>query len=109
MRELNQCRRGNITAGLKRWLTIFLLTAGVLSSAASANAACAPGTPQLIIYHAGSVNVAFSAVESLFTQQTGICVTDASYGSVDAARRITTAKNLATFSPALISKLLTRC
>src|SRR5215472_13587339 len=51
---------------------------------------CAPGTPQLIIYHAGSLTAAFSAVEMLFTQQTGVCVTDVAAGSVDAARRITT-------------------
>jgi molybdate/tungstate transport system substrate-binding protein len=44
----------------------------------------------LIIYHAGSLTAAFSAVESLYTQQTGVCVTDVSAGSVDAARRITT-------------------
>ena len=36
------------------------------------------------------MTAAFSAVETLFTQQTGICVTDVSAGSVDAARRITT-------------------
>ena len=56
----------------------------------SSNAACAPGTPQLIIYHAGSLTAAFTPVEALFTQQTGVCVTDVSSGSVDVARRITT-------------------
>jgi ABC-type molybdate transport system substrate-binding protein len=40
--------------------------------------------------HAGSLSAAFAAVEQLFTQQTGVCVTDVAAGSVDAARRITT-------------------
>jgi molybdate/tungstate transport system substrate-binding protein len=74
-----------------RLRTMFLaLATAVLLPFASADSACAPGTPQLIIYHAGSLTAAFSPVESLFTQQTGVCVTDVSAGSVDAARRITT-------------------
>jgi len=71
-------------------LAFLLFAAAVLSPIASANSACAPGTPQLIIYHAGSLMAAFSAVEALFTQQTGVCVTDVAAGSVDAARRVTT-------------------
>src|SRR5215469_14107621 len=67
-----------------------LFAAAVLSPFAAANSACAPGTPQLIIYHAGSLTAAFSAVEALFTQQTDVCVTDVAAGSVDAARRVTT-------------------
>src|SRR6516165_334979 len=70
---------------------MFLVTAvGVLLPCTPAKAACPPDAPQLIIYHAGSLTAAFSAVETLFTQQTGVCVTDVSAGSVDAARRITT-------------------
>jgi molybdate/tungstate transport system substrate-binding protein len=75
---------------LKRRLMIATLAVGLSSLAASVHAACSPGAPQLIIYHAGSLTAAFSAVETLFTQQTGVCVTDVSAGSVDAARRITT-------------------
>jgi ABC-type molybdate transport system substrate-binding protein len=60
-----------------------------MSMTAVAQAACAPEAPQLIIYHAGSLTAAFSQVEQLFTQQTGICVVDAAAGSVDAARRVT--------------------
>jgi molybdate/tungstate transport system substrate-binding protein len=56
------------------------------SEPASAQSACAQ---RLIIYHAGSLTAAFSQVEKLFTQQTGICVSDVAAGSVDAARRIT--------------------
>ena len=74
----------------KRRLTIATLAFGLSSLAASVRAACSPDAPQLIIYHAGSLTAAFSAVETLFTQQTDICVTDVSAGSVDAARRITT-------------------
>jgi molybdate/tungstate transport system substrate-binding protein len=75
---------------LKHRLLISLLAGGLLSLPMSANAACQPNTPQLIIYHAGSLTAAFSAVEALFTQLTGICVTDVAAGSVDAARRVTT-------------------
>src|SRR5215831_18222379 len=67
-----------------------LIAAVALLTAATAEAqTCAPGSPQLIIYHAGSLTAAFSAVEKLFTQQTGVCVKDVAAGSVDAARRIT--------------------
>jgi molybdate/tungstate transport system substrate-binding protein len=58
-------------------------------AASQAGAACVAGQPQVIIYHAGSLTAAFTQVESLFTQQTGICVVDVAAGSVDAARRIT--------------------
>jgi hypothetical protein len=54
-----------------------------------AQSACDPNSPQLIIYHAGSLTAVFSQVEKIFTQQTAICVTDAAAGSLDAARRIT--------------------
>jgi len=77
-------------SSLKRRLMIILFAVGVMSLAASANAVCVPGAPQLIIYHAGSLSAAFAAAEQLFTQQTGVCVTDVAAGSVDAARRITT-------------------
>jgi molybdate/tungstate transport system substrate-binding protein len=75
---------------LKRRLMIPVFAIGLSSLTTSANAACSPGTPQLIIYHAGSLTAAFSAVENLFTQQTGVCVTEVAAGSVDVARRITT-------------------
>jgi ABC-type molybdate transport system substrate-binding protein len=94
-------------SSLKRRLTQILFAVGVMSLAASANAACAPGTPQLIIYHAGSLSAAFAAVEQLFTQQTGVCVTDASLAASTppgASRRV---KSTAIFSPAPISKLST--
>jgi len=67
----------------------FALTVGLLSQSVSAQSTCPPGSPQLIIYHAGSLTAAFAPIEKLFTQQTGICVIDASAGSVDAARRVT--------------------
>jgi len=56
---------------------------------APAHAACPAGSPQLIVYHAGSLTAAFSRVETAFTQQTGVCVVDVSAGSVDLARRVT--------------------
>jgi molybdate/tungstate transport system substrate-binding protein len=56
---------------------------------AQAQTACAANAQQLVIYHAGSLTAAFAAVEKLFTDETGICVTDVAAGSVDAARRVT--------------------
>jgi molybdate/tungstate transport system substrate-binding protein len=61
-------------------------------SLAGAQTVCPSGSPQLIIYHAGSLTAAFSQVEKLYTQRTGVCVVDAAAGSVDAARRITAGK-----------------
>jgi molybdate/tungstate transport system substrate-binding protein len=55
----------------------------------AAQTACIPGSPQVSIYHAGSLTAAFSQIEKLFTQQTGICVVDVAAGSVDLARRCT--------------------
>jgi ABC-type molybdate transport system substrate-binding protein len=74
-----------------RQLTAYLFAFGVLSLAglAGAQTTCAPGSQQLIIYHAGSLTAAFSPIEKLFTQQTGVCVVDVAAGSVDAARRVT--------------------
>ena len=63
----------------------FALSAG---HPAQAQSGCAPGQSSLIIYHAGSLSAAFTAVEKLFTQQTGACVTDVAAGSLDAARRV---------------------
>lgn len=59
------------------------------SAQSSAQPSCAGAPQQLIIYHAGSLSAAFTAVEKLFTQQTGACVTDVAAGSLDAARRVT--------------------
>ena len=55
---------------------------------ARAQSNCASDPNALAVYHAGSLNAAFTAVEELFTQQTGICVRDVAAGSLDAARRI---------------------
>jgi molybdate/tungstate transport system substrate-binding protein len=70
-------------------LCLLALGAVALTDPAQAQSVCAPGSPSLIIYHAGSLTAAFSAVEKLFTRQTGICITDVAAGSVDAARRVT--------------------
>ncbi len=55
---------------------------------AAAQTDCASNPNALIIYHAGSLSAEFSAVEKLFTQQTGTCVTDVAAGTLDAARRV---------------------
>jgi molybdate/tungstate transport system substrate-binding protein len=73
-------------------LRLFALAALSLGLAASARAACAADSPQLVIYHAGSLTAAFTQVEKLYTQETGVCVVDVSAGSVDLARRITAGK-----------------
>lgn len=57
-------------------------------SAAAANGTCAPGAPQLVISHAGSLSSSFAPVEALFTQRTGVCVVDLSGGSVKLARQL---------------------
>ena len=74
-----------------KWTGALALAAVLTASAAPVAAqTCAPGASQLIVYHAGSLTAAFSQVEKLYTQQTGVCVIDAAAGSVDAARQITT-------------------
>jgi len=70
-------------------LSSFALAALALAGPAAAQSTCAPNSPQLIVYHAGSLTAAFSKIEKLFTQETGVCVVDVSAGSVDLARRIT--------------------
>lgn len=66
-------------------LAAFSLGAG---HPARAQTDCASNPNSLIIYHAGSLSAAFTAVEKLFTQQTGTCITDVAAGSLDAARRV---------------------
>lgn len=56
---------------------------------------CAADPNALVVYHAGSLNAAFAAVEQLFTDQTGICVRDVAAGSLDAARRISVGQETA--------------
>jgi tungstate ABC transporter binding protein WtpA len=75
----------------KRTLALLILAMLAMSAAFNVRAqtACAPGSPQLIVCHAGSLTAAFSQVEKLFTERTGICVVDAAAGSVDVARRVT--------------------
>ena len=68
------------------------LAALFLAEPVVAQSTCQAGSSQLIIYHAGSLTAAFSKVETLFTQQTGVCVVDVSAGSVDLARRVTAGK-----------------
>ena len=72
---------------LTRALPLVFLS--LLAASAGAQQPCPAGTPQLIIYHAGSLSAAFAAVEKLFKEQTGVCVVDVAGGSVDAARRVT--------------------
>jgi molybdate/tungstate transport system substrate-binding protein len=70
-------------------LALVVLGALALTPAAQAQSSCVPGAPPLIIYHAGSLTAAFTAVEKLFVQQTGACITDVAAGSVDLVRRVT--------------------
>lgn len=70
------------------------LTLGAGHSA-HAQSDCASNPNALIVYHAGSLNAAFTAVEKLFTAQTGICIRDVAAGSLDAARRISVGQETA--------------
>jgi molybdate/tungstate transport system substrate-binding protein len=65
-------------------LTIFLLFA----SQTEGREPCPAGAPRLIIYHAGSLSSAFTAIEDLFTQQSGVCVVDVAGASVGILRRV---------------------
>jgi molybdate/tungstate transport system substrate-binding protein len=68
-----------------------LLLAASPMPAAVAQSSCVPATnQQLIVYHAGSLTAAFMPVEQAFTCQTGIQVQDATGGSVDLMRQVTT-------------------
>jgi ABC-type molybdate transport system substrate-binding protein len=61
----------------------------VVCVAGAANATpCAPGSPQLVVSHAGSLTSSFLPVEALFTERTGVCVVDLSGGSVKLARQL---------------------
>ena len=66
-----------------------VLAAFLICGAVSVQAACTAGSPQVIIFHAGSLNNAFKAVETQFTTDTGICVTDQAFGSLDLVRQAT--------------------
>jgi len=75
-------------AALKLTLGCLAVLAFSTERPGRAQSSCASGQPSLIIYHAGSLSAAFTAVEKLFTQQTGTCITDVAAGSLDAARRV---------------------
>lgn len=64
-------------------------TAFLLALAARAGEAPAPG---LVVCHAGSLSAGLKAVEALFTQRTGITVTDIAGGSVSLARKLASGK-----------------
>ena len=66
-----------------------VLAAFLICGSVPVQAACTAGTPQVIIFHAGSLNNAFKAVEAKFTADTGICVTDTAFGSLDLVRQAT--------------------
>jgi ABC-type molybdate transport system substrate-binding protein len=85
------CKENDMSTTMRRALpcALMLLALGV---PAGAQAACLPNSPQVIVCHAGSLTAAFSPVEALFTQQTGICVSDLSGGSVDLGRQVTAGK-----------------
>jgi len=74
-------------------MIVLISIAILIFGAVSAQAACTPGTPTVIIWHAGSLSNAFKAVENLFTAQGapgyGVCVQDKSAGSVDIMRQVT--------------------
>src|SRR4051794_40998687 len=73
-----------------RALPVLLLLVTVAPASVVAQQGCAaPSGGQLIVYHAGSLNAAFSAVEQTFTCQTGVQVQDVTGGSVDLVRQVT--------------------
>jgi ABC-type molybdate transport system substrate-binding protein len=89
---------------------LFSLALPLLTGFAGAQETCAPGQPQLVIVHAGSVSAAFAAVEARYTQQTGVCVVDIAGGSVSAARKIASGRQpcdiFASADDAVIDRML---
>ena len=77
---------------LKRVLPIVYLC--LFACTVDAKEPCPTGAPQLIIYHAGSLSAALTAVEDLFTQQTGVCIADVAGGSVRLARQLTAGRQV---------------
>lgn len=65
-----------------------IATLAFLATGAASAAPCAPGVPQLVISHAGSLKATFEPVEALFTQRTGVCIVDLEGGSVKLAREL---------------------
>jgi len=66
-----------------------LLAVLVVPGGATAQANCVqPSGGQLIVYHAGSLNAAFTAVEQAFTCQSGVQVQDVTGGSIDLLRQV---------------------
>lgn len=61
----------------------------VLLATQPALACVTPTAQQVIVWHAGSLNNAFKALETAFTCETGIQVLDHSTGSLDLVRQIT--------------------
>lgn len=68
---------------------IALIFLSLFAGIAVAKEPCPAGEPQLIIYHPGSVSTAFTALEDLYTKQSGVCVVDVAGGSVSLARQVT--------------------
>jgi molybdate/tungstate transport system substrate-binding protein len=58
----------------------------------SAQASQPAASPEVIIYHAGSLTAAFDGMEDAFAKATGIRVNHRGMGSVEAARRVTIGK-----------------
>src|SRR5713226_5598877 len=77
-------------SGVFRALCFALVVASFGPPSVGAQATCVqPTGQQLIVFHAGSLNAAFTAVEQSFTCQTGVQVQDMTGGSVDLLRQVT--------------------
>src|SRR5262247_1271015 len=75
---------------VSRALLAAAIVAALVTPVAGAQSNCVqPTGQQLIVYHAGSLNAAFMAVEQAFTCQTGVQVQDGTGGSVDLLRQVT--------------------
>ena len=70
-------------------MVLLAVLAFLIYGAMPTQAACPSGSPQVTIFHAGSLNNAFKAVETAFTAQTSICVNDQAFGSLDLVRQAT--------------------
>ena len=78
-----------LVRSILRSLLLFVVSCALAASAHAQEGVRASARPTLSIYHAGSLSAVLKAVEKVYTQRTGVCVTDVPGGSVAGARTVT--------------------
>src|SRR5450755_1960078 len=84
-------RKRQVSKTVRQFLLYVLVFLALPAGPARAQSGyVSPLTQQLIVWHAGSLTSAFKAIETAFTCQTGIQVSDNAAGSLDLVRQVTT-------------------